>query len=355
MKESTLIKDNKTRIGLLAGTVAKTLGIHYGWILEPIFGSSHWIHAVHGRFCYIPIVIAASWFGLRGGLITAAVVSALVLPYILIDVDGAHNLSGELVEIIFYFAIASLTGALIDREFALRRKQEETQLQLERSHKLSIIGQMAASVAHEIKNPLASIKGAVEIIGDESTPAKDRSEFQSLVGKEIRRIDNTVHEFLQYARPRESRMERLNLSQTVSAALKQLDPQAQSNGITLDEQVTADLFINGDSEKLHQVILNVVLNSIDASVSPGRIEISLADVNAGKVRLSIRDFGCGIAEKDLSRIFEPFFTTRTSGTGLGLAIVKAIVENHRGTIVVTSQENRGTEVQITFAACAEDK
>jgi signal transduction histidine kinase len=349
-----MIKDNKTRIGLLAGTVAITLGIHYGWILEPIFGPSHWIHAVHGRFCYIPIVIAASWFGLRGGLITAAVISALVLPFILIDVEGAHNLSGELVEIIFYFAIASLTGALIDREFALRRKQEETQLQLERSHKLSIIGQMAASVAHEIKNPLASIKGAVEIIGDESTPAKDRAEFLTLVGKEIRRIDSTVHEFLQYARPRESRMEKLEFSQTVRAALKQLEPQAQTNGITFEDTITDDLFINGDEEKLHQVILNVVLNSIEASPSPGRIEVSLTGESPHRVRLSVRDFGRGIAPKDLSRIFEPFFTTQSSGTGLGLAIVKAIIENHRGIIHVASEENRGTEVEIVLATYAEE-
>ncbi len=349
-----MMKDNKTRIGLLAGAIAVTLGIHYGWILQPIFGPSHWIHAIHGRFCYIPIVIAASWFGLRGGLITATIVSALVLPFILIDVEGAHNLSGEFVEIIFYFAIASLTGALIDREFALRRKQEETQLQLERSHKLSIIGQMAASVAHEIKNPLASIKGAVEIIGDESTPAKDKAEFQSLVDKEIRRIDSTVHEFLQFARPRESRMEKLNFSQTARAALRQLEPQAQTNGITFDDHITEDLLINGDAEKLHQVILNVILNSIEASPSPGRIEVSLTGDAPRRVRLSIRDFGRGIAQNDLSRIFEPFFTTRTSGTGLGLAIVKSIVENHRGTIDVTSQENRGTEAEIVFPAYREE-
>ena len=107
-----MITETRLKIGLIGLAMAITVGIHYGLILEPIFGQSHWVHALHGRFCYIPIVVAAVWFGLRGGLITAASISLLVLPYILGGQHTAHNLAGEMVELIFYFAIAVNHGFL---------------------------------------------------------------------------------------------------------------------------------------------------------------------------------------------------------------------------------------------------
>ena len=153
-----------TKFYILGGVIALTLGVHYGWIFQPLFGHVHWLHAIHGRFCYIPIVIAAAWFGLRGGLLTALFISVAILPYIFTSDLGAHDLADELAEIVFYFAIALLAGGLITREFRTRKKAEEIRLQLERSHKMSLVGQIAAGMAHEIKNPLASIKGAVEIL-----------------------------------------------------------------------------------------------------------------------------------------------------------------------------------------------
>ncbi len=340
--------ENRLKVLIIVAIMAFTVAIHYGLILNQIFGPSHWIHALHGRFCYIPIVIAATWFGLRGGLYAAAGISILVLPIILGGHLSEHNVAQEWVEIIFYFAIAALTGGLIDRELNLRHKQERTQLQLERSNKLSMVGQMAASVAHEIKNPLASIKGALEIIGDESTPPEDRREFRETAIKEVRRIDGTISEFLEFARPRQGRFEELDLSDALRTSLKQIEVHASKAGLQLVDRIKDDIHINGDREKIHQVILNLLINSIQASASGSAIEIHLDRGDGGAAVITIRDHGKGMNAEELARVFEPFYSTKPTGTGLGLPIVKGIIESHRGDISLDSAPGHGTTITITF-------
>ncbi|HUV31380.1 MAG TPA: ATP-binding protein [Acidobacteriota bacterium] len=333
------------KLSVVAASVALTLAIHYGWILEHVFGHSGWVHALHGRFCYIPIVVAASWFGLRGGVITAAAISLLVVPYL---VSGSYHgeLSGELVEIVFYFAIAVLAGGLVDREFALRRRQQETQRQLERSHQLSIIGRMAAGVAHEIKNPLASIKGAVEILTGESASRQDKEEFGRIIGSEVRRIDGTISEFLAFGRPKQARLERTDLTETLKTTIRQFENQAASAGVRLRSDVADGIVVTADREKIHQVVLNLLLNALEASGQGSNIEIGLVREGAKSARLSVTDFGRGISEEDQGRIFEPFYTTKSSGSGLGLAVARSIVESHNGSISVTSEPSSGTEFVV---------
>lgn len=336
----------KFKIAALAGTIALTLGIHYGLVLEPIFGDQHWIHAIHGRFCYIPIVLGASWFGIRGGLIVATIISLSVLPFILTNEFSEHTLWGEWVEIIFYYAIAILTGFIIDREFNLRKKHEQTTLQLERAHKLSLIGQMTASVAHEIKNPLASIKGGVEIIIDNETSEDEKKEFEQIVFGEIQRMDNTIKEFLDFSRPKESKMEKLDLNDLLSTVIKQLQKQADEQNLTIKYNQVDSLIIFGDKEKIQQVFLNLILNAIEASPDNSIINIT-SKKEADAIKVSITDQGNGIPAESLEKIFEPFYTTKSSGTGLGLAVVKTIVDNHQGKIQIDSSSH-GTSIHLTF-------
>jgi len=251
------------------------------------------------------------------------------------------------VELVFYFAIAILTGALIDREWTIRRKQQQTQLQLERAHKLSMIGQMAASVAHEIKNPLASIKGAVEIIGDEKTPAAQKQEFRTIALNEIKRTDGTVKEFLAFARPKETHMQKLDISARLVASARQIETQASAKQVSIKTTIPDQIYINGDSEKIHQVLMNLLLNAIEASDESSEISVSLR-ASDSKAEIVIADRGQGIAAEDLERIFDPFYSTKASGTGLGLAVVKAIVENHNGAIKISSRPGSGTQVSVSF-------
>ncbi|NOY89365.1 MAG: DUF4118 domain-containing protein [FCB group bacterium] len=342
------MNNEKTKILILGFIIAITLATHYGWILDPIFGHTDLVRAIHGRLCYIPIALAASWFGLRGGVITASIISILVLPFIFVFNAHANNISSELMEIVFYYAIAILIGVVIDKELSLRKKQEETQLQLERAHKLSMIGQMAAGVAHEIKNPLASIKGAVEIISDPSTPLTEKKEFQEIVHDEIKRVDGTIKEFLEFARPKELYMEKLNLSSSLKTSIKQLENQAGNKNISFTRDIEKDVIIFGDKEKIHQVLLNLLLNALQASDNDSQIIVTLKKDEDNKSHIKIIDHGKGIEKSQLQKIFEPFYTSKPSGTGLGLAIVKSILEKHQGQINVVSEENKGTEIDVTL-------
>lgn len=338
-----------TKLGVLGAVIAVTLGIHYGILIEPIFGHVHWVHAIHGRFCYIPIVIAAAWFGVRGGVLAALTISALVLPYVLGSDLGAHNLAGELVEIVFYFAIGILAGALFQRELRARKRTEDMRLQLERSQKMSLVGQIAAGMAHEIKNPLASIKGAVEILSDESTAASERDEFRGIVFKEIRRVNSSLTDFLEFARPSETKFSQVDLSGLVRSCLKQVEPQAQKNKVRLSGKVAESIVVEADAEKIHQVLLNLIINAIDASSADAEVLVVLAGSEPGSmVNMTIDDSGPGIPAGDLSRVFEPFFTTKSSGTGLGLAIAKNIVESHGGSIEIENRSSGGVQARVVL-------
>jgi len=335
----------QTRIAVIAAVTAVTLGIHYGWLIEPIFGHVHWLHAIHGRFCYIPIMIAAAWFGLRGGLITATAISIAVMPLVVNAVTVTHDFAAEIAEVVFYYAIAVLIGLLVDREYRQRRQKEAAQQQVERSQKLSLVGQVAAGVAHEIKNPLASIKGAADILTDDNASVAEKEEFKEILRSEVRRIDTTVDEFLEFARPREAKLESMDLGESVRQTVRQVEAQAGRDNITFELDIAEAIIVRGDTQKLHQLTLNLLLNSMQALPDGGEVGV-VVGTHGGNAALVIKDTGAAIDAADLERIFEPFFTTRASGTGLGLAVVRTIVDAHRGDIEVNSVKGQGTTVHV---------
>lgn len=343
------------KVVVLAVVTAITVSIHYGWILMPLFGHADWVHAIHSRLCYIPIVMAAAWFGLRGGLITAATISLLIQPFILWSDSPHMEPSSEWVEIVFYFAIGGLIGLLVDRERRIRVRQEEIALQLERSQRLSQMGQMAASVAHEIKNPLASIKGAVEIINSPATSADERREFEGIVTSEIGRIDRTVREFLDFGRPREMMLERADLSSAVSSAAKQMEKQISDKGLELVTMIENDVIAEIDGKNIHQLVLNLLLNAIEASDSGGTIEVRLEQTSDNSAIISVQDRGKGMTKEEVARVFEPFYTSKSSGTGLGLAIAQSIVAKHAGKIEVDSVLRKGTTLRVVLPLTGDTK
>jgi len=337
------------KILILAAAICLTLAIHYG-----MFGHhaehSHFLRVIHGRLCYVPIVIAAVWFGLAGGLLCAFVISVAVTPYIVRIAAPRGELSQELTEIVFYFAIGMLSGALVEREKRQRIKMEEAQEKLAQNQRLSMMGQMAAGVAHEIKNPLASIRGAADILAGDLPPDSPKQEFAEIIRREVRRLDTTVRSFLDFARPQPCRFSMQRLGEILTSTIKQMEPQILAASLTLESKIPDfDELVCGDPEKLRQVFINLILNAVSATPAGGKIVIELGKTTRNRQlfwEIRFTDTGSGIARADIERIFEPFYTQKATGSGLGLAIVKSIVSEHGGTLEVASEPGQGSTFTI---------
>ncbi|HDS01092.1 MAG TPA: PAS domain-containing sensor histidine kinase, partial [candidate division Zixibacteria bacterium] len=334
---------------LLIVITAATLTLHYyGLLFEGVLGHSHLIHVIHARLCYIPIVLGAVWFGLRGGITTAVVISIFAVLYIqLKPVIIAEDLINEYTEIAFYLAIGGMAGILVDRDRSFVRKKEEAERKLQQAQRLSMMGQMTASIAHEIKNPLGSIKGASQILKDDSLSDEEKHEFAEMIEKEADRLDFVVKDFLSYARPSPSRFSEIDLREILNSAYKQLKYQARDSNIEINMDFDEVPSIKADPDKLRQVFLNILLNSFQAMPDGGKIEIKCLHDNGDAV-IIIRDNGIGIPVQDLDKIYDPFYTTKSRGSGLGLATTKAIIEEHNGAIKADSARGEGTTFKISL-------
>jgi len=226
-----------------------------------------------------------------------------------------------------------------------------------RQERLAAVGQMAAGLAHEIRNPLVSIRTFTQLLPERYGDEEFRSGFLDLTLAEIDRISALVGELLNFARPASEPEPYgvVDVSECLERTCALLRNQARSAGIALDLEVEVGLppaLIEED--RLRQVVLNLVVNGIQACSGRGRVSVSASrcDSDRGLVRIDVRDDGPGMASEVAARIFEPFFTTRSEGTGLGLALVKRILEEHGGTIAVTTHPGAGAcfSIELPLAA-----
>ena len=226
------------------------------------------------------------------------------------------------------------------REF--ERKAMEGKLA--RAQHLAEIGQLAASLAHEIKNPLAGISGAIQVIGDSLT---EDSPYKSIVGDilgQISRLDATVRDLLLYARPTPPERKDVKMSELVSRLISVLHEEPALRNLDVRFADT-DAVAYADERQLEQLLMNLILNAAHASRDGAAIEVEAVD-RADRLRLIVKDRGAGMPEDVRKKALEPFFTTKAKGTGLGLAICRRITESHGGTIAIESQPGRGTTVTV---------
>ncbi|MDM5297701.1 PAS domain S-box protein [Bacillus pumilus] len=234
---------------------------------------------------------------------------------------------------------------IILRDISERKQTEELML---RSEKLSIAGQLAAGIAHEIRNPLTAIKGFLQLIKPKT---KDRDQYFDIVFSELSRIEIILSELLMLAKPQQTAsMQMLDLKKIISEVTALLETQANLNGILMNtNDIEEDLLINGDQNQLKQVFINLIKNAVESMPDGGKVDIT-AKAEKGGIRVTIKDEGVGIPESVMKRIGEPFLTTKEKGTGLGLMVTFNILENHKGTISVDSQPEKGTAFHIMFPA-----
>jgi signal transduction histidine kinase len=300
-------------------------------------------HDTYRRLSYFPIVLGALWFGIWGGLILAVMSSLAFIPHVILYIgQGTGSYLSELTEIILYLAAGTVTGVIAGRESRLREKYRLLSEKL----KLSALGQLSASLAHEIKNPLSSIKGTADILLDEFPDGHPKREFVEILLKETSRLNNTVEEVLQFSRrgsqdKKQANEETEPLSQVIDRVTSLLASHLQKKNISLTVtgwEEGKSCYVAGD--KLSQVFLNIILNAIDAAPSKGALTVETKKDVSG-CTVSVTDNGSGIPPELKERIFAPFYSTKDGGTGLGLSISKTIVESYGGTLTLSEAEGGG--------------
>jgi signal transduction histidine kinase len=224
-----------------------------------------------------------------------------------------------------------------------KKRERDVASRLHHTERLASFGQLAAGLAHEIKNPVAGIQGVLEILRDEATDETQRDLFERLIG-ETRRINETVQELLHFARPGEPRKVATDVAELLEDAVRLLTAGFARRGISVGCWTDPGLPpCSLDPAQIRQVLVNLVNNAGEAIESGGSIEIRATEIpDGGGVILAVADDGPGIPRDQLERIFEPFHTTKVHGTGLGLAVARTLVAQHGGTIEVDSRVGRGS-------------
>ena len=256
--------------------------------------------------------------------------------------------------------IAIVTGILSDLEKRQRKKYEQTAIELETAYRqlqgsfeqirmadrLSALGQLSAGMAHEIRNPLGSIKGGIEIIEEGVDEDSKKYEFIQIIKKEIHRLDRKISDFLKYARPPFPERRVCAINKIVNSVIRLVEKRAEQEDIFIDAKLAdglPELLI--DSEQIRQALLNIVLNAIQSIREGGRIEIETG-LDEDFLCISVSDNGSGIPEENIARLFDPFFTTKDDGTGLGLSITFQLIKSHNGEVEVEQNKSGGSRFII---------
>jgi two-component system sensor histidine kinase PilS (NtrC family) len=223
-----------------------------------------------------------------------------------------------------------------------------------RSERLAGIGRLAANIAHEIRNPLASISGSVEVLRKQPGTDAEARQLIDIAVREVDRVNGLISGLLDYARPRTEDRQRLDLGEMVTEIAKVFEQERRSVEVRVVVDAEPGVTVEGASGQLRQVLWNLLRNAVEAMPRGGRVRLAVSHRNRTNGRaeaiLSVSDTGIGIAREDLDHIFEPFFSRRVDGTGLGLAITSRIVEDHKGIIEVSSEVGKGTTFVLRFAA-----
>jgi two-component system, NtrC family, sensor histidine kinase HydH len=359
------------RLSIIAGGILGVSVLHYFTPLsEPV------LHDIYQRLYYLPIILAAFWFGMKGGIGTAIIVS---LPHVVYQWGGYAGHSGhnamevdKFLEILIYNLVGAVTGFLSEQEKCRRDQLERTAAGLERSYqelqcqsdctirieeqlrkaeRLSVLGELSAVLAHEIRNPLGSIHGTAEILKDDYRPGDKKYEFLDILLKESDRLNRVVEDFLRLSRPQPLVLAPCNIGEELRSIVMLVAAEAKDRDIRLEVHADENLEITGDKDKLHQAFLNIIINGLQAVPDKGSIVIEARMLNnaapdVAELEIIFRDSGPEIPEDLQKKIFEPFFSTKKDGTGLGLSIAKKIIESHAGNLTVVSEAQKGTAFKV---------
>jgi len=353
---TSLSRTDAARIGGIAAFTLAISALHY-FTPDSLV---QW-HYLIQRLFYLPVVYAALSYGLAGGLLGAVAAGLSLLPQIIATwrVRPEYSIN-QFAELFSFAAVAILTGTLSDRErrqkaslslAAGQVRQMYAELQenferMKRTERLYALGQLSAGLAHEVRNPLASIEGAAAILLREPPSEERRVEFLEIIQKESRRLNRLLSTFLDFAKPRAPEFQMAKVERVIDSVLALTEHSFLRAAIAVRREVATDLPpFEHDPEQITQILLNLTINAIQAMPNGGEIAISAFREGDSAV-IEVSDQGCGISEEDMERIYDPFFTTKETGTGLGLPVAHQIALNQGG--ILAARRNTGNGMTFSL-------
>jgi len=350
MKE-TGVRNAPLQVTLIGASILLVTALHLSTPLDRIA-----LHEIYQRIYYIPILTAAVLFGLRGGLSAALFASFAYLPHIFLqwhqhNSDYALN---QYAEIVIFNLVGVVTGIVGDGSRRARATAERTAAELQKAYsdlrqtfeqllradRLTSLGELSSAVVHEVRNPLGSIKGAVEIMEDALPVDSPQREFADIAKREVERLDRLVGEFLRFARPPKPAVAVADINEVVHSVAMLTNQQAVVQHVRVETELAPQLPpVKIDAEQIKQVLLNLTINALQAMPQGGRVVLRTRLGNDKRfVAIEVEDEGEGVDPAIAARIFDPFFTTKEKGVGLGLSIAYKIVAQHGGTLTVKNGE-----------------
>ncbi|MDY6823108.1 MAG: ATP-binding protein [Thermodesulfobacteriota bacterium] len=323
-------------------------------------------------FLYLIVIMGACFFLRRkGGMIVAALCSiqygimldleyyGLLTPLDVAGIFAVSYLGGPqvlykmVITIIACFGVAFLTSLLVEQEQKARQELGVMRRHVHRVEHMAAIGEMAAGLAHEIKNPLAALTGAIQMLNTSSSSTTDDDRLMRIIQREAGRLNSLVTNFLLFARPQKGRVKKIALDAVVSETLELFEKGLQERGnINCEAEVPENIWVEMDPEYLSQILWNLLLNAADAiqetEDGQGTINVKIFTAGNRTVKVEIRDDGCGMPREKADAVFDPFFTTKPRGTGLGLSVVHRLVESYGGRIDFESTPGAGTRFILTL-------
>jgi two-component system sensor histidine kinase PilS (NtrC family) len=319
-------------------------------------------------FLYLLVIICSSTFlERRGSMVIAGVCSLqyallLHLEYFgLLPAWGIEPVAGAMAplwrEVVYKvlttmlgcFAVAFLSDMLAEQVRRSRRTIKAMEDRVRRMEKLASMGEMAAGMAHELKNPLAALAGSIQMLAEErnDTPAYDR--LMQIALREAGRLNDLLTNFLMFARPPTGKRQPLRLDRAVGEIVSLFERDSARIGrITIVRRLAPDIWVAMDPVHLKQVLWNLLLNAAEAIESAGEIGVEVFSDRGGRAQIRVSDTGCGIPEALRASIFDPFFTTKADGTGLGLSLIHRILESCDGWLTMDSTPGRGSVFTVSL-------
>lgn len=343
-------RDRRWQAVALAGSIGLLTGVH--WLFPQ---PDKQVHNLLYHFDFIPILMAGMLLGWRVAVVATIVTSAAELPLLWMlwkhDLVYLTDQAGETA----VFAIAGIVVGIVaerargqnirlqrtTRELAsVNEELQQNMAKLRRAERMYAVAQLSASLAHEIRNPLAGISGAAGILRRGNANAENVQACLEIIDKESQRLNKLLSHFLEFARPRTPKMQATDLRSVIDSVTRLAEHSYDAGPVTFEQSIDPALpEITCDSEQIKQVLLNIVINAAQATPD-GVVELR-AWSDREWAFVAVRDHGMGIPDDQKHRIFEPFFTTKENGTGLGLAIASKIVEQHGGQLTADNIPGKG--------------